>query len=487
MKPKNLSEYARNNKIVMNAHFVVALVMVIFCVLQAAGGIKSWGYALVAFILGMIPVVLERIFYSKENDTKLIKHIAATGFAVFYTFSMFTASTYIVFLFVIPMLLVVMVYNDVRFSLLLNICVILECIIVVIIDSQTGQFNYGSSDAAIVQIVSVILIAVYSILTANTLNKNNKQKLQTLTEEQKKSDAALKHLSKVSEKTENRVTAVYEDLEKLNVSSTETFKTMEELSFGASDTAEAVQNQLTQTETIQTKIQLVSNAATHITENMKQTLEVLETGNRDVAILVDKVETSVQNGADVTEKLTTLEKYIEEMQSIVGLIGGIATQTSMLALNASIEAARAGEAGRGFSVVATEISKMATQTQGATSNITELIHNISTSIKESVDVIYQMIEGINEEKQSTINTEESFKLIQKNTLSIRDNIDNLANGIYEVKEVNDEIARSVEKISSISEKVSLHADKTMVAQESNSTILNGISDKMQELMDLLNE
>lgn len=482
-----LSEFARNNKMVMNAHFVVTLVMVLFCILQAAGGLSSWGYALFALLLGMTPVVLDYAFYRKDKETTMIKHFAGIGFAIFYTFSLFTSTTFVVFLFVIPMLLVVMVYNDTKYSLLLNIGVVIECILTIVIDSKTGQFHYGTSDSAVVQVVSVILIAIYNILTAHTLHKNSSQKLQVLSEEQKKSEDALKRISNVSNQTENRISAVYEDLEKLNASSLETYQTMEELSMGASETADAVQSQLSQTETIQEKLQSVTSATSQITENMKHTLQVLENGNSDVKTLVEQVEISVQNGADVTEKLTTLEQYIEEMHSIVGLIGGIAKQVSLLALNASIEAARAGEAGRGFSVVASEISKMATQTQDATSNITDLINNIAASIKESVEVIYQMIEGINEEKKSSLNTRESFKQIQDNTLSIRDNIEHLANGIYEVKEINDEIAHSVEKVSEISEKVSIHSDKTMESQKSNDAILGGISDKMQELMNLLNQ
>lgn len=73
------------------------------------------------------------------------------------------------------------------------------------------------------------------------------------------------------------------------------------------------------------------------------------------------------------DRRSSIEKVLSEVGSIVDVIGGIAQQTNLLALNASIEAARAGEAGRGFSVVASEVKKLALDTQNATQNARAVI------------------------------------------------------------------------------------------------------------------
>lgn len=193
----------------------------------------------------------------------------------------------------------------------------------------------------------------------------------------------------------------------------------------------------------------------------------------------------MENSVEVAEKLKTLDQSIVEMNSITGLIGSIARQTGLLALNARIEASHAGEFGKGFAVVATEISEMSTQTNEATTHIAELIEHISTGIADVVTVIYQMIDGINEEKQSTEHTSESFDSIQKNTLSIRDHLELLIQNIEELKDANGVIADSVQTISAVSEEVSAHAAETVTAEEQNEAILERIDTRMQELLDLI--
>ena len=218
--------------------------------------------------------------------------------------------------------------------------------------------------------------------------------------------------------------------------------------------------------------------------SMTLTLIALAEGKQDIEHLASEVEASVDNGTEVTEKLENLNQYMDEMNSIVELIGGITNQTSLLALNASIEAARAGEAGRGFSVVATEISGMATRTKEATVHITELISNVSNAIMEVVGVVSNMIDGIHEEKTGASNAEESFESIEDYTRAIQKNADTLSRSISELQNANKEIIDSIQTISAISQQVSAHAGETMQAEEENLNVMQDVSAIMQKLATL---
>ena len=93
-----------------------------------------------------------------------------------------------------------------------------------------------------------------------------------------------------------------------------------------------------------------------------------------------------------TETVHSLVDDVQRISDVVKLINGIAGQTNLLALNATIEAARAGEAGRGFSVVASEVKALAAQTAKATGDITARIN----AVQAATDSVARAISGVAE-------------------------------------------------------------------------------------------
>lgn len=481
---KELSDLARNNKVSIIAHTIIVSIMMAFCVLQATDGIVEWSYVIIAGAIGFLPVIAELIINHRNKDTHAIKHLVAIGFALFYTFILFTSVHSLVFIFVIPMIMVVSVYNDTRYVVMINAGTILESILVNVLAVTTGKFAYAGFDAAVIQIVAMILVGVYSILTTGTLKKNMTQRINKTTDAQAETEILLANISNLSEQLKTGIEEIHYDLRHLEETSDATQNAMQEVSSGVADTANAVQSQMLQTEAIQEKVGSVSKVTSDITSKMQNTISALELGQQNVNTLIEKVAVSVSNSETAASKLETLNTYMIEMHSITELISGIANQTSLLALNASIEAARAGEAGRGFSVVATEISNMAEQTGTATNNITSLIQNVTIAISEVIEVIHDMIEGIENEKSAAYGTSDSFNTIHDIAYTINENVDELIHNVDELKEANKVISDSIQTISDVSEKVSLHADETMSSEKENADIISGITEKMQKLVEL---
>ena len=152
MEKRAMSELERINKTAMTSHFIMSVVMLLFCILQTLNGEKPILYLVVMTVLALSPVLGEFIFWKRDHDTAAIKHLVAIGFACFYTVAMFTTTCSMVYVFVIPMILVVTLYNDARYNVMINVGTILESILVVILGAKTGGFGYLGLEAATIQV-----------------------------------------------------------------------------------------------------------------------------------------------------------------------------------------------------------------------------------------------------------------------------------------------------------------------------------------------
>lgn len=486
-KFKNMSEKAKANNIGIQAHLLMLIVYTITYVGEFLSGARTIGYTVIVLTLAILPVILEIAYWKKDPEHSIIKHLIAYGYAILYIFIMLTTTNAMLYIYVVPMVLAVSIYNDIKYSIKINVGVIIVNLINVVYGSRTGGMGYINDGAAKIQLAAVIIICTVSFAVVNRLDKNAKVKIAEMEEQKSNIEKMMEADAKLAMIMREGITYINDNAAELLDSSQRTKESMTELTKGASDTAGAIQTQTIQTEAIQKKVELVVKTSEDMNERMEETINALKNGGKNIEILVKEVDASVEKGAYITEKLATLDKYIDEMNTIIEIINGITSQTSLLALNASIEAARAGEAGRGFSVVATEISQMATQTTEATVNITSLINNVSSAINDVVVNTKQMIDGISEEKTSTINAEESFKNIEVNSFKIKEDVSSLVNHINELELSNKEIVDSVYTISAISEEVSAHSNETLESEEANVKILTDIVKKASGLIDSINE
>ena len=488
INPKeNDYELAKANAVAMNCHCLVCSIMSVAYFVEFLKGDRTLLYVLVTIILAMAPVAGEFISYKKMHDTKMIKHFVGIGYAILYTFVMFTTNNHFTFVYVIPMLIAITVYNDFKYSLPIEVGMVIVNVVQLVMFFQKGIYTKADMASVEIQFFVIVLICGIQLYTSMVTERLNQWKLAEIKAEHEKTEELLMRIMDTSDKMTQQIAESAQKTASLGESMQAMKESMEEVNSGSNDTAEAVQSQLNQTEEIQAMVEQVEKGTENIIDSMNQNKEAIAQGNANVGILVKQAEETVESGKKVTEELSQLDTYMSQMNSILDIINSITSQTSLLALNASIEAARAGEAGRGFAVVASEISQMAQQTKDSTVQISQLIENVSNAIQMVVEVSGSMISMIESQNETTEKTAESFTVIEKNSDNVYGQSNELAAYVTKLADANKKIVDSISTISAISEEVAAHASDTLSATESNNVIVEELAALSGQLETLAQE
>ena len=237
---------------------------------------------------------------------------------------------------------------------------------------------------------------------------------------------------------------------------------------------------------LRSSLQQINNSAEQVSlgaEQVSNSSQVLAQGAseqagsiEELAVSINEIAESVKNNADsavdssrqaalVGQKLEecdgqmeSLVKTIHEVKNNSGQITGIvrqiediAFQTNILALNAAVEAARAGEAGRGFSVVAEEVRRLATKTTGASKLTAELVEKNSDAVSDGM-------EAVNLTAQTLKDSVEGARQVSRNMDKISETSVQQADAITQIR-------RSVELISEIVQGNSATSEESAAASE----------------------
>ncbi|MFA7553131.1 MAG: methyl-accepting chemotaxis protein [Spongiibacteraceae bacterium] len=197
--------------------------------------------------------------------------------------------------------------------------------------------------------------------------------------------------------------------------------------------------------------------------------------------IVGQTKSSIENLAGDIEKashvVVQLRQESQNIGAVLEVIGGIAEQTNLLALNAAIEAARAGEQGRGFAVVADEVRTLASRTQKSTQEIQQMIERLQSGSNEAVDAMEKGRHQASTSVESAISASVSLQEITASVKMIKDMTRQIAAASEDQNTVTDEINKSVVNIYEV---VSQTAEGTQATAKSSSELaalseeLNGL-------------
>lgn len=235
----------------------------------------------------------------------------------------------------------------------------------------------------------------------------------------------------------------------------------------------------------------MAQASEVITDSSVQSTEIASEGGKLVHQTVGQMNVIDKSVKEAEQVVRGLETKSKDITNILRVINGIADQTNLLALNAAIEAARAGEYGRGFSVVAEEVRKLAVQSADSAKEIEGLIIEIVKEINTSLG----MFQSVNQEVQTgldiTDKTEISFKRISEMTNQIAGELQNMSATVQQLSASSEEVSGASEHIASISKESSAHiqdiaasAEEQLASMEEISSSAETLSSMAEELRDM---
>lgn len=236
--------------------------------------------------------------------------------------------------------------------------------------------------------------------------------------------------------------------------------------------ASGAEEQMDQTGEVAASVQEVNTAITKNSEKAKETAQLAEQSNETVNVGLRIMQETI-NGmnaiADSVDNIgsivNSLIKHAEKIEGIIKVINDLASQTNVLALNASIEAVKAGESGKGFSVVAKEVKLLVDQTTQSTKRITETITEIQTDVDNIAVSMKDMYKVVDKGKENTMNSEKALKAINHFVSRTQEKVDMIAQTSEEQSMGVNEVFNAITLISSVSKQSAAGSEQLAEATE----------------------
>lgn len=285
------------------------------------------------------------------------------------------------------------------------------------------------------------------------------------------------------EQMEVSTNSVYEASSSINNYSSDITQQIDEISEGMQKQAEHAQECVIKTSSLSDRMQEISSMVEAVENLVDATEKMIRRGTEIVYVLGERAKETSEMTAKVGACIDVLRAESDTIENFVETINRISNKTNLLSLNASIEAARAGAAGRGFSVVAEEIRKLADDSGKAAGEIKNNVANInaqtltsSKSAKEAEKMVAMQTEAVEEVIQL-------FRNMSDQMTDLFDGLKKIASNTNEADKERSDTLDAVENISAIIEET---ASGSALVREMAQHLLESV-EKLSQTADVLDQ
>ena len=281
-----------------------------------------------------------------------------------------------------------------------------------------------------------------------------------------------------------RLSSLSEDLITLQQSQSEIALSINSMAEGSQEQANSTQSIMTSFEHLSDILNKADDKTWDLVEDMERVSVNISSGVRSLNILNDKITEMTNVTDDVKVKITQLINDVKNIYEFMNNINSVTETIKLLSLNAQIEAARAGDAGKGFSVIAEEVNKLAKNTIEVTKNIEDSIKNINTGIENVQISINKSSTSVDEANNYLVDTKSSFDIIRDSAEKAVEKVNSVQSEVEECVNCKNEILPNVENIASVTEEFSATTQEANAVIEEQTSRLKSLSDSFENIKDI---
>lgn len=462
---------AKANKRAGITWLALIFIATIYYGIKTKNGEIARGYFIAFTVVGWVTYITGYIVSMiKGKAAKEYKWVLGICYLLFYAVIAWTALDKISYIFILPLLSILILYKDPKF-----IKMIMWFTLFVLISSNIykgvakGMMDFVASEECALQFAIVLCCFACTNMAIRHLVESDGALTGSIESELAQVVQTVEQVKDASNSIVDGVTVVRELADENKQGANNVVKDMGTLAKNNGILNDKTVSSIEMTKVIDTQVKDVSDLMEEFSKLIEKSVEHADLSADELTEVVDITNRMSVLSSKIETILETFKKEFENVKQETSTIEGITSQTNLLALNASIEAARAGEAGKGFAVVADQIRSLSSGTQDSSNSIMEALSHLEATSDEMLESITETVELIqlNIEKVSTVN--KSVSDITSDATSLGDNIKIVDSAVKQVENSNETLTANMNQVGEI---MQIMTDSINNAEQTTKTMLS---------------